>query len=85
MREWVITPALARSEGIEPLSEREREVALLAAHGLSSRDIGARLFVSTRTVDNHLQHVYVKLGVKGRDGLATALGISVPGAESAGR
>jgi DNA-binding winged helix-turn-helix (wHTH) protein/DNA-binding CsgD family transcriptional regulator len=78
MREWVVTPALARSEGVEPLSEREREVALLAAHGLSSRDIGARLFVSTRTVDNHLQHVYVKLGVKGRDGLATALGISAP-------
>jgi DNA-binding winged helix-turn-helix (wHTH) protein/DNA-binding CsgD family transcriptional regulator len=85
MREWVITPALARSEGIEPLSEREREVALLAAHGLSSRDIGARLFLSTRTVDNHLQHVYVKLGVKGREGLATALGISVPGAEGSSR
>jgi DNA-binding CsgD family transcriptional regulator len=45
-------------------------VAVLAASGLSSRDIAARLFVSTRTVDNHLQRVYVKLGVSGRRALA---------------
>ena len=47
---------------------------MLAAQGLASRDIGDRLFLSTRTVDNHLQHIYAKLGVNGRDQLVVALG-----------
>jgi ATP/maltotriose-dependent transcriptional regulator MalT len=67
------TPSLLVLEAGDPLaalSDREREVAVLAASGLSSRDIAARLFVSTRTVDNHLQRVYVKLGVSGRRALA---------------
>ena len=68
------TPALARGEGIEPLTAREREVALLAAAGRSSRDIGDRLGMSTRTVDTHLARVYRKLGIAGRSDLATALG-----------
>ena len=71
---WVVTPTLARASSLEPLSEREHEVALLAAQGLASRDIGDRLFLSTRTVDNHLQHVYTKLGVNSRDQLVAALG-----------
>jgi DNA-binding CsgD family transcriptional regulator len=50
-------------------------VALLAAHGLSSRAIGDRLHLSARTVDNHLQHVYAKLGITSRDLIAEALGI----------
>jgi DNA-binding CsgD family transcriptional regulator len=68
------TPALARGEGIEPLTAREREVALLAAAGRSSRDIGDRLGLSTRTVDTHLARVYRKLGVAGRSDLGAALG-----------
>ncbi len=71
---WVLTPTLARASSLEPLSDREHEVALLAAQGLASRDIGDRLFLSTRTVDNHLQHIYAKLGVNGRDQLVAALG-----------
>ncbi len=59
---------------VEPLSAREREVALLAADGFSSREVAERLHVSVRTVDNHLQRVYRKLGVTGRSGLADALG-----------
>ena len=78
----VITPTLARSGALEPLSDREHEVALLAGQGLSSRDIADRLFLSTRTVDNHLQHIYAKLGVSGRDQLVTALRLS---ARAAGR
>ena len=69
----VLTPTLARSLSLEPLSDREHEVALLAAQGMSSRDIASRLFVSTRTIDNHLQHVYSKLGVNSRDQLVAAL------------
>jgi DNA-binding CsgD family transcriptional regulator len=57
----------------EPLSRREREVADLAVLGLSSREIGDRLFLSTRTVDNHLARAYGKLGVGGRAELADAL------------
>ena len=68
------TPALARGDGIEPLTAREREVALLAAAGRSSRDIGDRLGLSTRTVDTHLARVYRKLGIAGRSELAAALG-----------
>ena len=55
------------------LSDREREVALLASQNLSSREIAERLYVSVRTVDNHLQQVYVKLGVKRRTDLAAHL------------
>ena len=67
------TPVLARGGGIEPLTPREREVALLAAGGRSSRDIGERLHLSTRTVDTHLARVYRKLGISGRGELEAAL------------
>jgi DNA-binding CsgD family transcriptional regulator len=55
------------------LSRREREIAQLAASGLSTPDIAARLVLSVRTVENHLQRVYGKLGVTGRAGLRSAL------------
>jgi DNA-binding CsgD family transcriptional regulator len=58
---------------VDALSRREREVAELAAAGCSSREIGERLFLSPRTVDNHLARAYDKLGIDGRDGLAEAL------------
>jgi DNA-binding CsgD family transcriptional regulator len=41
-------------------------VAALAAGGLSSKQIAARLAMSVRTVDNHLRAVYLKLGIAGR-------------------
>jgi DNA-binding CsgD family transcriptional regulator len=55
------------------LTDREREVAQLAARGLTSRTIAEDLYVSVRTVDNHLQQVYVKLGIKRRSELAARL------------
>lgn len=70
------TPALRRGGEIEPLTEREREVALLAASGASSKDIAARLYVSARTVDTHLARTYRKLGISGREELRLALGRS---------
>jgi DNA-binding CsgD family transcriptional regulator len=67
------TPPLLRGEGVEPLTKREREVALLAAGGLPSKEIAERLTVSKRTIDTHLDRIYRKLGVSGREHLAEAL------------
>ena len=65
------TPAL---RAVQPtLTVRERQVAELAAGGVRSREIADRLFLSPRTVENHLQRVYTKLGVSGRNELAPAL------------
>ncbi|GLY97399.1 LuxR family transcriptional regulator [Actinoplanes sp. NBRC 103695] len=65
------TPALRT---VQPaLTTRERQVAELAADGAKSREIADQLFLSPRTVENHLQRVYAKLGVNGRVELAPAL------------
>jgi DNA-binding CsgD family transcriptional regulator len=72
--EGAATPGLIRVIGAAPLSGREREIVMLAANGMSSKDIADRLFLSVRTVNNHLQHAYAKLGVTSRAGLARALG-----------
>jgi DNA-binding CsgD family transcriptional regulator len=70
------TPALGAPGAQSDLSVREREVALLASEGLTSRQIGERLFVSARTVDNHLQRVYLKLGISDRNALHEHLAIA---------
>ena len=57
----------------EQLSRREREVAQLVAQGLSNREIAARLYLSERTVDNHVHHILDKLGVDSRVQVATWL------------
>jgi ATP/maltotriose-dependent transcriptional regulator MalT len=71
--EGVRTPGLVDAAGPTPLTKREREIALLAAEGLTSREIAEQLFVSVRTIDNHLARVYDKLGVAGRDDLGNVL------------
>jgi ATP/maltotriose-dependent transcriptional regulator MalT len=68
------TPALAPLTVRAMLSAREREVAALAASGLSNREITARLHLSVRTVENQLQRVYEKLGIRSRAELSDALG-----------
>ncbi|MER6434116.1 helix-turn-helix transcriptional regulator [Streptomyces sp900105245] len=68
------TPLLAAGESAHALTRREREIALLAATGTASRDIANALHLSVRTVDNHLQHAYTKLGVTTRRELANILG-----------
>ncbi|WP_344920762.1 LuxR C-terminal-related transcriptional regulator [Plantactinospora mayteni] len=65
------TPALSARQ--PALTERERQIARLAARGLASRNIAEQLYISTRTVENHLQRVYNKLGVAGRGELWPAL------------
>jgi len=52
--------------GWQLLTAREREVAELVASGLTNKEIAARLFVSKRTVDAHLEHILAKLGYVSR-------------------
>jgi DNA-binding CsgD family transcriptional regulator len=66
------TPVVRQPDGVSPLTPREREIATLAAAGSTSKQIAAQLFLSSRTVDNHLQSVYTKLGITGRQALAEA-------------
>ena len=68
-----MTPALRAIQTQALLSSREIEVAALAAAGMANKDIACRLSVSVRTVENHLQRVYEKLGVARRADLAQAL------------
>ncbi|MDP2290828.1 MAG: helix-turn-helix transcriptional regulator, partial [Actinomycetota bacterium] len=58
---------------IDALTVREREVALLGMDGHTSRAIADRLGLSVRTVDNHLAHVFTKLGITSRSELVDAL------------
>lgn len=67
------TPALSHL-ATPRLTARERDVARLAASGLSNQVIARRLVVSVRTVETHLAHAYTKLGVEGRGDLGSALG-----------
>jgi DNA-binding CsgD family transcriptional regulator len=71
--EGAVTPGLIQTDTVVPLTRREREIARLAAEGLASKDIAERVHLSVRTVDNHLQNVYSKLGVTGRTELSIAL------------
>ncbi|MEZ5139369.1 MAG: LuxR C-terminal-related transcriptional regulator [Acidimicrobiales bacterium] len=68
------TPALAVVEAVVPLTAREREIAALVADGLSTKEVAERLFLSARTVSNHLQNAYSKLGITKRTELGAALG-----------
>ena len=51
---------------LEPLSDRELEVLLKIAEGLSNRQVAEQLFVDVSTVKKHITHVYGKLGVESR-------------------
>jgi DNA-binding NarL/FixJ family response regulator len=57
----------------DDLTAQERQVAQLARDGLSNPEIGARLFLSPRTVEWHLRKVFSKLGISSRGGLRAAL------------
>jgi DNA-binding CsgD family transcriptional regulator len=78
----LLTVLLARCEGVNAptlvvaqpaLTTRERQIAKLAAAGVPSKAIADQLYLSARTVDNHLLRVYAKLGVAGRVELTGAL------------
>jgi DNA-binding CsgD family transcriptional regulator len=61
------------ADAAEALTPRELQIALLLAEGRTTREASAALFLSPKTVEYHLRHVYLKLGVNSREALAREL------------
>ena len=57
------------ADGLRLLTRRELEIARLASTGYSAREISTVLFISERTVENHIANVYAKLGINSRRSL----------------
>jgi ATP/maltotriose-dependent transcriptional regulator MalT len=67
-------PRRVHSEALAALTASERRIALLAAEGLTNRQIAHQLVVTVKAVEWHLSHVYRKLGIASRTRLAATLG-----------
>ncbi len=61
-----VTPTRKRGQHPGGLSKREVDVLQLAAKGFTTKEIADRLFISNKTADHHIQHIYTKIGVKTR-------------------
>jgi DNA-binding CsgD family transcriptional regulator len=75
-RELLATGERARKRTVrarEDLTAQEAQIARLASEGLSNPEIGARLFISPRTVEHHLHKVFAKLNIRSRHELDRAL------------
>ncbi len=66
-------PRRATLSGLESLTASERRVAELAGGGLSNPEIAQQLFVTRKTIETHLSHVYLKLNIKSRAQLSDRL------------
>ena len=80
-KELLATGEKARKRTVETrddLTAQELQIARMAREGLSNPEIGARLFLSPRTVEWHLRKVFGKLGIRSRHELAAALAGSEP-------
>jgi DNA-binding CsgD family transcriptional regulator len=67
------SPALRQAVEPLPLTDREREVVVLLAQGVSNREVGERLHLSVRTVESHIYHAMVKTGTTSREDLLALL------------
>jgi DNA-binding CsgD family transcriptional regulator len=76
------TPALRKASERLPLSDREREIAMLIGLGLSNGAIAERLTLSVRTVEGHIYRAMGKTGAADRDELAAMLPRANPDARS---
>ena len=66
-------PRRSARSGLDALTPAEHRVAVLAADGLSNREIAQQLYVTRRTVETHLTHVFQKLQLSTRTDLSVAL------------
>ena len=71
-------PRRAAIRGRDALTPSELRIALLAAEGKTNRQIAQALFITQRTVENHLTSTYGKLDIRSRPGLRAALAGSRP-------
>jgi DNA-binding CsgD family transcriptional regulator len=72
------TSPLARRHTVGRLSQRQEEVARLTADGARSNEIAARLIIAERSVESHLQRIYLRLGIRSRTDMRNALDPHVP-------
>ena len=84
VRTWRRGAAGATAEGLEALSDREREVSRLIAAGASNREIADSLVVSLRTVERHITNILAKVGARNRTDLARLVH-AAPAASASGR
>jgi DNA-binding CsgD family transcriptional regulator len=68
-----LATAPSGTPGAAALTAQEGQIAVLAASGLSNKQIADRVFLSPRTVQAHLYHVFLKLGITSRAALRDAL------------
>jgi DNA-binding CsgD family transcriptional regulator len=68
---------------LDELTPQELQIAMLLAQGRTTREAAAALFLSPKTVEYHLRHVYLKLGIHSREELARVLADSPPVPEPA--
>ena len=74
-----VTARTPRTRPETPLTRREQQIAKLVAQGLTNKDIGAKLVISQRTVEAHVEHILTKLGFSSRTQIATWLAQHEPG------
>jgi len=70
------------ASSLDQLTPQELRIALMLAEGATTRQAAAALYLSPKTVEYHLRHVYLKLGVNSRPALAQALRAGGAGPES---
>ncbi|BCQ06717.1 LuxR family transcriptional regulator [Mycobacterium heckeshornense] len=73
------TPTVETAARPLPITDREREIAMMVVAGLSNREIADRLVVSVRTVEGHLYRIFAKLGINNRDQLIHLLSLDRSG------
>ena len=73
VRTWKRRSAAPARSGLDALSDREREIARLAASGANNLEIAQAVFLSRKTVERHLSNIFAKLGVRNRTELANQL------------
>jgi DNA-binding NarL/FixJ family response regulator len=72
-------PMKSEETGLRALTTREREVAQLVAQGLSNKEIAAKLVVSLRTAEGHVEKILAKQGFSSRTQVAAWLNSPAPG------